>query len=261
MWVYIPTYGPTWTCETVTNHLQYFCLQVQGIVGNWGMVEMSVSSKNKEYKNDVFWQYMQRSSVILTTYCAIQRWHITVCEVNQHLREFWHSSTVVTQVIGQSGDARKQGWRYGVKPNGGEGVEAWGEGKVDVDERKGSDRFRREVAGEEWRYGSKKGNEGREPSRCSQHVCLLGWARGPQGGGTAAVILATKREEPVTNMLLRGTIWLAWAMSNFACSSSCEINSVRERKENDRKQGTVFWGITGQPDSVPGSLCLKFSFL
>ena len=47
------------------------------------------------------------------------------------------------------------------------------EGKIDADERKGSDRFRREVAREGRRDGSKERNRGREPSRCSQHVCLL----------------------------------------------------------------------------------------
>lgn len=78
-------------------------------------------------------------------------------------------------VIGQSWDARGRGWRDGgAKPNGGEGVEVRGEGKVDADERKGSDRFRREVVREEWRDGSKERNRGRDLSRCSQHVCLLG---------------------------------------------------------------------------------------
>lgn len=186
--------------KAMTNHLQYFVVQVWGIVGMSGTVEMSISSKNKGDKNDVFWRYMQPSSVILTAHCAIQRWHITVCKVNQHLREFWQSSTVVPPVIGQSRDARKQGWRYGgVEPNGGEGVEVWGEGKVDVDERKGSDRFRREVAREEWRDGSKKGNRGRETSRCSQHVCLLGCGFSARGKDDTAASSAGRITERPSN--------------------------------------------------------------
>ncbi|KAK5857472.1 hypothetical protein PBY51_010718 [Eleginops maclovinus] len=57
------------------------------------------------------------------------------------------------------------------------------EGKIDADERKGNDRFRREVAREMWRDGSKERNRGRKPSRCSQHACLLRCRFSASAGG------------------------------------------------------------------------------
>lgn len=42
----------------------------------------------------------QPSSVILTTSCVIQGWHVTVCKVDQNLRERLLSSAAVRPVIG-----------------------------------------------------------------------------------------------------------------------------------------------------------------
>lgn len=107
----------------------------------------------------------QPRSILLPSSCVLQRRYITVCKVDQHQRECLLSFTPVAPVSGQIGDAGTQGWR-----DGGEG---WKGGEIDTDERNGSDRFRREAARERWRDGSKERSGGREPSRCSQHVCLL----------------------------------------------------------------------------------------
>lgn len=76
------------------------------------------------------------------------------------------SSAAVTPLIGQSRDARKQGRRDGrVKPQGGEGDAGRREGNRDADERKGSDRFGREVAREtEARRETEAGNPAGVPS-------------------------------------------------------------------------------------------------
>lgn len=80
-------------------------------------------------------------------------------------------SSPVTLVIGQSGDARMELWKSEAKwMRRGRGRR---EGKIDADERNGSDRFWREVEREGWRDGSEGRNIGSEPSRCSQHVCLF----------------------------------------------------------------------------------------
>lgn len=124
---------------------------------------MSISNNKhcKECKHNVFGDTCQPSSVILTTSCAIQRRHITAAKVDQHLGECLQSAAAVTPVIGQSRDARKQGWSDGrVYPKAGDGVEGAGrrEGNIDADERKGSERFRREVARDAWGDGSKERN-------------------------------------------------------------------------------------------------------
>lgn len=137
-----------------------------GLVGIAGMVEMSISCKKIKTVNSVSsdntWQ---PRSILLPSSCVLQRRYITVCKVDQHQRECLLSFTPVAPVSGQIGDAGKHGWR-----DGGEG---WKGGEIDTDERNGSDRFRREAARERWRDGSKERSGGREPSRCSQHVCLL----------------------------------------------------------------------------------------
>lgn len=125
----------------------------------------------------------QPSSVILTTSCVVQRRHITVCKVDQHLRECLLSSTAVMPVIGQSRDARKQERRDEAKWRRRAGRRR--EGKIDADERKGSDRFRREVAREGWRDGRKERNRG----RCCQHVCLLRCRFSAPARGTTTQLL------------------------------------------------------------------------
>lgn len=65
---------------------------------------------------------------------------------------------------------------------------------------------------ERWRRGRRaerevrRGNRGREPSRCSQHDCLLGCGFPARGkDDTAAATTARELKGPVTNMLPRGT--------------------------------------------------------
>lgn len=64
---------------------------------------------------------------------------------------------------------------------------------------------------------ARRGNRGREPSRCSQHDCLLGCGFPARGmDDTAAATTARELKGPVTNMLPQGTTGHAWAVSDSA---------------------------------------------
>ncbi|TNN80198.1 hypothetical protein EYF80_009523 [Liparis tanakae] len=116
-----------------------------------------------------------------------RRRHITAAKVDQHLGECLQSAAAVTPVIGPSRDARKQGWRDGrVKPkarDGREEGEGRREGNIDADERKGSDRFRREVARDAWgdgKHGEKQrqGTQQVFPARLPPLLQVLSLSQG-----------------------------------------------------------------------------------
>lgn len=108
----------------------------------------------------------QPRGVTPTTSCAIQRWHITVYKVVEHLGECLPSSAAVTPAIGQSGDARWYGWRDGgAEPNGGRtggGVRGgesrcrWKKRQWQIQERGGKGGAEGWKQGEEQRQGTQR---------------------------------------------------------------------------------------------------------
>ena len=155
----------------------------------WG-IKMEISTGNKECKHNVFWRntptqqchaYHIPCNTEMAHYCTLGRpapegvfAELRCCHCCDWA-EFWCW----------------QGWRGGgVKPK-----RRRRGGGIDADERKGSDRFRREAAREGWRDGSKERNRGREPSRCSRHVCLLGGRFSASALGVSTKLLPWRAQE------------------------------------------------------------------
>lgn len=216
----------------MTNDLQYFVFLVRGLPG-MGRCLFPVKTKSVNIMSSG--DTCQPSGVFLTTSCVIQRWHITVCKVDRHLRECLLSPTAVTPVIGQHRDGEMEEWSQ-TEEKGGESRCRWKKRQWQIQERGG------EGGVERWKQGEKQrqGTQQVFPARPPPPLQVLRLSQG--NDDTAAATRAGWLKDPVTNLLLWGRR-LAWATSNFTFSSFCKINTIREiEKKNllgNRKQSVI----------------------